>query len=62
MLITIEYKKQAAGSKYINSYYIRKMTRFTPCGVKRVSDLFSSTGVRKKIFSVDFIPESKGSV
>jgi hypothetical protein len=62
MLINIEYKKQAVGSKYINSYSIRKVTRFTPCGVKRVSDLFSSAGVRTKIFSIDFIPESKVSV
>jgi hypothetical protein len=38
------------------------MTRFTLCGVKRVSDLFSSDRVRKKRFSIYFIPESKGSI
>jgi hypothetical protein len=62
MLINIEYKKHVAGSNYFNSYSIRKMTRFTPCRVKRVSDPFSSAGVRKKIFSIDFIPESQGSI
>jgi hypothetical protein len=62
MLINIEYKKRAAGSKYINSYSIRKMTRFTPWGVKRVCDPFSSAVVRKQIFSIDFMPESKGSI
>jgi hypothetical protein len=58
MLINIEYKKQAVRSKYINSYSIIKMTHFTPCGVKRVSDLFSTTGVGKQIYFIDFIPES----
>ena len=38
------------------------LTRFTPCGVKRVIDPFLSAGVRKQIFSIDFIPESKGSI
>jgi hypothetical protein len=62
MLINIEYEKQALGSKYINSDSIGKMTHFTPCGVKRVRDPFSSARVRKKIFSIDFIPESKVSI
>jgi hypothetical protein len=55
-------QKQTADSKYFNSYSIRKMTRFTPCRVKRVSDPFSSAGVRKKRFFIDFIPESKVSI
>ena len=55
MLISLESKKQAAGSKCIHSYSIRKMTHFTPCGVKRVSGPFSSTVVRKKIFVIIYI-------
>jgi hypothetical protein len=62
MLISIGYKKKVAGSKYINSYSIRKMTHFTPCGVKRVRDPFSSAGVREKIICIGFILESKVSI
>jgi hypothetical protein len=62
MLISIEYKTQAAGSNYINSYSIRKMTRFALCGLKRVSGPFSSAGFKKKMFSIYFLPESKGNI
>ena len=39
-----------------------KMTRLTQCRVKRVSGPFSSTVVRKKIFLIDFISESKVNI
>ena len=58
MLSGVEYKKLAKGSKNINSYYIRKMTHFTPCGVKWVSSTIYFTMVRDFFVVVDFISES----
>ena len=55
MLINIEYKTK-------NFYTIGKMTHFTPCGVKWVSDHFLPLGLGKKYLLIDFIPESKASI